>query len=140
MLGFPLDSLQPRFDGESCLVRHVLGFDQKTGGIVVPDRLDGQTSMIFMHRNAEQAERDMRRMTGALHERLEGVPDFGIYFDCAARGRRLYGREGVDTSVIRAQLGEFPLIGMFGGFELATTQGFPMLYTYTGVLILVRGH
>ena len=138
MLGFPLDSVQPRFDSESCLVRHVLGFDQATGGIVVPDRLDGQKSMIFMHRNAEQAERDMQRMTGALRARLEGTPDFGIYFDCAARGRNLYGRQGVDTAVIRAQLGAFPLIGMFGGFELATTRGLPMLYTYTGVLILVR--
>ncbi|MCZ6747702.1 MAG: hypothetical protein O7D96_00325, partial [SAR324 cluster bacterium] len=63
---------------------------------------------------------------------------FGLYFDCSARGRRLYGRGGVDTAVIQSVMGDFPLIGMLGGFEMATTLGLPLLYTYTGVLVLVR--
>jgi small ligand-binding sensory domain FIST len=73
-----------------------------------------------------------------LKERMTGPPDFGIYLDCAARGRRLYGREGVDTEQIREAFGRFPLIGMLGGFELATPRGLPLLYTYTGVLLLAR--
>jgi small ligand-binding sensory domain FIST len=139
LFGFPIDSQAPDFTGEACLVRHLIGFDQQSEGIIVPDSLDGQDAMIFMHRNAEQAERDMHRMVKALRERMTGPPEFGIYFDCAARGRRLYGREGVDSGVIREALGDFPLIGMLGGFEMATTRGLPLLYTYTGVLILVRG-
>ena len=139
LLGFPIDSRTPSFTGEACLVRHLAGFEQQSGGIVVPESLEGQDAMIFMHRNAEQAERDMHRMVGALKGRMTGPPEFGIYFDCAARGRRLYGREGVDSAVIRGALGDFPLIGMLGGFEMATTQGMPFMYTYTGVLILVRG-
>ena len=139
LLGFPIDSQSPAFTSEACLVRHLIGFEQQTGGIVVPDRMDAQQAMVFMHRNAGQAERDMHRMVGALKGRMTGPPEFGIYFDCAARGRRLYGREGVDSAVIRGALGDFPLIGMLGGFEMATTQGMPFMYTYTGVLILVRG-
>jgi len=138
MLGFPLDSQAPEFTSEACLVRHLIGFEQQTGGLIVPDGMQSQQAMVFMHRNAEQAERDMHRMVEALKERMTGPPEFGIYFDCSARGRRLYGREGVDIGVIRSALGDFPLIGMFGGFEMATTQGLPLLYTYTGVLILVR--
>lgn len=138
LLGFPLDSESPSFAGDACLVRHLIGFDQRTGGLMVPDDLAHQRAMVFMQRNARQAERDMHRMTAGLRERLSGPPDFGLYFDCAARGRRLYGREGVDSEVIRRELGEFPLIGMLGGFEMATTVGLPLMYTYTGVLVLVR--
>jgi small ligand-binding sensory domain FIST len=93
-----------------------------------------------MFRNPVTAEKDMARMVHQIGQRLSGKPDFGLYFDCAARGKGLYGRADVDVQAIHERLGDFPLIGMFGGFELATTQGFPMLYTYTGVLILVRGH
>jgi small ligand-binding sensory domain FIST len=138
LLGFPLNSVAPEFTGEACLVRNLMGFEQQSGGIVVPDAMTTQQAMVFMHRNAAQAERDMHRMVEALKSRMTGPPDFGIYFDCSARGQRLYGREGVDVGVIRGALGDFPLIGMFGGFEMATTQGLPLLYTYTGVLILVR--
>ena len=77
-------------------------------------------------------------MVDTLRDRLDGAPDFGLYFDCAARGRGLYGREGVDLAAIHQHLGEFPLLGMFGGFELATTYGMARVYTYTGVLVLVR--
>ena len=79
-----------------------------------------------MHRTAEQSERDMRRMVTKLSTRTEGQLEFGIYFDCSARGRALYGREGVDTEVIRNIMGDFPLIGMLGGFEMATTMGLPL--------------
>ena len=138
LLGFPIDSVSPSFTSDACLVRHLIGFDQQTEGLVVPDRLEGQTAMTFMHRNAEQAERDMHRMVSQLSESISGPPDFGLYFDCSARGRRLYGRGGVDTAVIQSVMGDFPLIGMLGGFEMATTLGLPLLYTYTGVLVLVR--
>jgi small ligand-binding sensory domain FIST len=139
LLGFPLNSQSPEFTGEACLVRHLMGFEQESGGLVVPDGMAAQQAMIFMHRNATQAERDMHRMVDALKGRMTGPPDFGIYFDCSARGSRLYDREGVDVGIIRGAFGDFPLIGMFGGFEMATTQGLPLLYTYTGVLVLVRG-
>ena len=32
----------------------------------------------------------------------------------------------------------FPLLGLFGGFELATALGVPQVYTYTGVLAVFR--
>ena len=64
-------------------------------------------------------------------------PAFGVYFNCAARGEALYGRPDVDTEVIREILGEFPLIGFFGGYELARVPAGLQLYSYTGVLVLV---
>ena len=138
LFGFPLDSTHPEFVGEACLVRPLAGFDQATHGLVVPYPVQNQTTMGFMHRNPGTAERDLVRMVDGVAERLGGPPDFGLYFDCAARGRGLYGRPGVDVAAIHRRLGPFPLAGMFGGFELATALGAPQVYTYTGVLALFR--
>jgi small ligand-binding sensory domain FIST len=138
LFGFPLDRERPRFVGESCLVRPLAGFDQQSHGLVIPYPMDTHTTVGFMHRNPANAELDMRRMVGFLQEQLDGPPDFGFYFDCAARGKGLYGREGVDLEAIHGHFGPFPLVGMFGGFELATTHGTAHVYTYTGVLVLLR--
>lgn len=138
LFGFPLDTEAPEFTGDACLVRPLAGFDQATHGLVIPYPLQTHTTMGFMHRNPENAERDMTRMVRQAAAGLSGRPDFGVYFDCAARGRGLYGREGVDVDAIHEHFGPFPLIGMFGGFELATVQRLPHVYTYTGVLVLVR--
>ena len=138
LFGFPLDRENPNFTGDSCIVRALAGFDQESQGLVVPHPMDTSMTMGFMHRNPANAELDLRRMVGGLAERMDGPPDFGLYFDCAARGRNFYGREGVDLSVIHEQLGTFPLLGMFGGYELATAHGSTQVYTYTGVLVLIR--
>lgn len=138
MFGFPLDSEHPEFVGETCVVRPLAGFDQASHGLVVPYPVQPHTTMGFMHRNPETAERDLLRMVDSVADKLGGTPDFGLYFDCAARGSGLYGRPGVDIGAIHRRLGPFPLAGMFGGFELATAVAVPQVYTYTGVLALFR--
>jgi len=138
LFGFPLDSEHPEFVGEACLVRPLAGFDQASHGLIVPYPVQPQTTMGFMHRNPATAEQDLLRMVDGVADKLGGAPDFGLYFDCAARGLGLYGRPGVDIAAIHRRLGPFPLAGMFGGFELATALGQPQVYTYTGVLALFR--
>jgi small ligand-binding sensory domain FIST len=139
MFGFPLDEENPRFSGKTCLVRALAGLDQETQGLVIPFPLKNQSSMTFMHRSPGSAEEDMGRMVTEARAELAGPPDCGIYFDCAGRGQGFYGRPGVDIGKISDCFGEFPLIGMYGGFELATALGIPHIYTYTGVLVLLRG-
>lgn len=138
LFGFPLDVERPRFSGETCLVRGLAGVDAERRGLVVPFALRPQTAMAFMQRNPLRAEEDMTRMTDELAAKLSGPPELGIYFNCAARGTGLYGRPGVDAGIIRRRFGDFPLIGMFGGFEVGTALGLPNVYTYTGVLVLLR--
>lgn len=139
LFGFPLDPEIPSFAGETCLVRHLSGFDQETQGLVVPHPLHENTTLGLMHRNPSSAERDMERMVRQTLARLEGQPDFALYFNCAARGGGLYGRPQVDISLIKKYLGDVPLAGMSGGFELGSTGGITHIYTYTGILLLFRG-
>jgi small ligand-binding sensory domain FIST len=76
----------------------------------------------------------LRRQSEALGD---SKPAFGIYFNCCARGNSLYGIPGIDSAYIRQALGDVPLIGMFGGYELAPLGRANHLFAYTGVLALI---
>ena len=138
LFGFPLNPTQPEFTGEKCIVRPLGGFDQASSGLVVPYPMQPHGTVAFMLRDSKSAEQDMQRMVLGLQEAKHWRPDFGVYFNCAARGESLYGRPGADLEVIRDYLGNFPLIGLNGGFEVATVLEQARIYTYTGVLLLFR--
>ena len=72
-------------------------------------------------------------------DKLDGkTPQFGLYFNCCARGTSLYGFPGMDTAYIHRSLGDFPLIGFFGSYELGPVGRINQLLTYTGVLALIN--
>jgi small ligand-binding sensory domain FIST len=64
-------------------------------------------------------------------------PVFGCYFNCAGRGRGLYGEPDHDVTMIRKALGEFPLAGFFGNGELAPVGRQNFFHNYTGALLLI---
>ena len=51
---------------------------------------------------------------------------------CVARGEALFGDAGLEMDLIKANLGEFPLVGFYANGEIARDT----LYGYTGVLTL----
>ena len=61
-------------------------------------------------------------------------PLAGRYFNCAGRGRGLYGDPDPDVTAIREALGEFPLAGFFGNGELAPVARRNFFHNYTGAL------
>ncbi len=62
---------------------------------------------------------------------------FGMYFNCMARGRGLYGEAGVDSRTLRQTLGGAPVAGFFTGSEIAPIRGKAHLHQNSGVLLLV---
>jgi small ligand-binding sensory domain FIST len=64
-------------------------------------------------------------------------PRLGFYFNCAGRGRGLFGIEDHDTAYIHAHLGEFPLVGFFGGGEIGPGRAAARMHLFSGVLALV---
>ena len=137
LLSFPLDPEQPVFTGEGAMVRHVTGVNIASQGISTAEIVHEGGVVSFAYRSHKTAEDDLREMLQRLKIQNENTPTFGIYFNCASRGEALYGRPNVDTQLIQETLGEFPLIGFFGGYEIAQMQQGLQLYTYTGVLVLV---
>ncbi|MBF0286843.1 MAG: FIST C-terminal domain-containing protein [SAR324 cluster bacterium] len=137
LIGFPLNKDEPVFTGESCLVRQLDGIDVSNQGLVVSEIVEEGGVLSLMLRSPVTAEHDLHQMLGRIKTaKGDETPVFGIYLNCSARGEALYGRPNVDTEAIRDSLGEFPIIGFSGGFELATVPAGLQLYSYTGVLVL----
>jgi hypothetical protein len=68
---------------------------------------------------------------------LQGEPPaFGCYFNCAGRGRGLFGVPDHDVTLIRQHLGAFPLIGFFGNGEFAPIGRRNFFHNYTGALVV----
>ena len=91
----------------------------------------------FQVRDAEASREDLEATLAAVAGRLGGHrPVFGCYFNCAGRGRGLFGVPDHDVTLIRRHLGDFPLVGVFGNGELAPVGRRNFLHTYTGALVV----
>jgi len=139
-VGLPADRQENSVAAGKYLVRNIIGVDSQKGILGVADQVVEGDSMIFTIRDGERAREDLNQMLRRQAEALGGrKPAFGLYFNCCARGHSLYGIPGIDSAYIRQALGDVPLIGMFGGYELAPLGRANHLFAYTGVLALVSG-
>jgi len=137
-VGVPADRRRNSVGGGEYLVRNIIGLDSEKKIIGVADEVTEGQAMVFTLRDGQKARDDLGQMLKRQAQRLDGKkPVFGVYFNCCARGASLYGIPGIDSAYIRQVLGDFPLIGMFGGYELAPLGGANHLFAYTGVLALV---
>jgi small ligand-binding sensory domain FIST len=137
-VGLPADPERNAVSPGQYLVRNIIGLDPAKGVIAIGEEVKEGQSMIFTLRDGQRAREDLNQMLGRQALKLAGKkPSFGLYFNCCARGRSLYGMAGIDTAYIRQTLGDFPLIGMFGGYELAPLGRANHLFAYTGVLALI---
>ncbi len=137
LFSFPLDPENPDFTGEKAIAHHVTGVDVESQGLTTSHMTFEGSVTSLSYRSPITAEQDLREMLKRLREGNANKPTFGVYFNCATRGETLYDRPNVDTQIIREVLGEFPLIGFFGGYEMAQMPQGIQLYTHTGVLVLM---
>jgi len=137
-VGLPADRQENSVAPGKYLVRNIVGLDPEKGILGVAEEVGEGETMVFTMRDGQRAREDLGQM---LHRQVEALagkkPAFGLYFNCCARGSSLYGIPGIDSAYIRQALGDIPLIGMFGGYELAPLGGANHLFAYTGVLALI---
>ena len=137
-VGLPADRNENSVGPGKYLVRNIIGLDPAKGILGVAEEVREGQAMIFAFRDGQRAREDLNQMLERQVENLRGKkPAFGLYFNCCARGASLYGIPGIDSAYIRQALGDFPLIGMFGGYELAPLGRANRLFAYTGVLALI---
>jgi small ligand-binding sensory domain FIST len=135
--GLAMDPTKSPLERGDFLVRNLVGADQSSGAVAVAERVRIGQTLQFQIRDAEASRQDLREMLDELAERLHGRrPAFGCYFDCAGRGRGLYGVPDHDVSLIRERLGEFPLVGFFGNGEFAPIGRRNFFHNYTGALVI----
>jgi small ligand-binding sensory domain FIST len=114
------------------LVRNLMAIDPRRGWIVLGAEVAPGDQILFCRRDPDSARADLGRMLRQLKARLPGPPKAGIYVSCIARGVALFGEPGVETGLIRDELGDFPLVGFFANGEISRDR----LYGHTGVLTL----
>ncbi|HZO42684.1 MAG TPA: FIST C-terminal domain-containing protein, partial [Methylomirabilota bacterium] len=114
-----------------------VGADRSSGALAVAERVRVGQTLQFQIRDARASRQDLGEMLDELVERLNGRrPAFGCYFNCAGRGRGLFGVADHDVSLIRERLGEFPLAGFFGNGEFAPIGRRNFFHNYTGALVI----
>ena len=119
------------------LVRNIVAVDPDTGVIAVAAEVEEGQSILFALREPVAAAEDVSRMAERVAAAAPpGGYKFGLYFNCLARGRSLYGRQGVDSAALTRHLPSVPLLGFSCNAEIAPLRGANYLFTYTGVLVL----
>ncbi len=135
--GLAMDPAKSPLDRGDFLVRNLVGADQSSGALAVAERVRVGQTVQFQIRDAEASREDLGGMLDMLAARLGGRrPAFGCYFDCAGRGRGLFGVPDHDVTLIRERLGEFPLVGFFGNGEFAPIGRRNFFHNYTGALVV----
>jgi small ligand-binding sensory domain FIST len=120
------------------LIRNIVEADPDTGVLAVAAHVEEGQHVVFAHRDARGAEEDLRKMLQRVSPENTGLDyRFGLYFNCLARGRSLYQREGIDAALLREALPDVPTLGFFCNAEIGPLNGVNQLFTYTGVLLLV---
>ena len=117
-------------------VRTLIGIDPQNGWLAIGDRMEVGDSLLFVRRDANAAQADLKRMLEDLKTRLGNRSiRAGFYVSCTARGVHMFGEEGAEPALLRDVLGDFPLIGFFANGEICRDR----LYGFTGVLVLLPG-
>lgn len=113
------------------VVRMLLGIDPHQGWLAVGDSIPEGGEVMFVRRDPHSARLDLERMVADVTRRMQGRrPLAAFYHSCLGRGRHMFGSDQAELELVRAALGDVPLLGFFGHGEFAGER----LYAYTGVL------
>ncbi|MGH7312326.1 MAG: FIST C-terminal domain-containing protein, partial [Candidatus Rokuibacteriota bacterium] len=135
--GLAMDPAKSPLERGDFLVRNVLGADSGTGAIAVAEPVRAGQTIQFQLRDAAASREDLETTLRGVARALGGQrPAFGCYFNCAGRGRGLFGVPDHDVTLIRSHLGDFPLIGFFGNGEFAPIGRRNFFHNYTGALVV----
>lgn len=122
----------PGSDTGDYLVRNLVGIDPANKLIAIGELLEPGGGVMFCRRDGATARDDMTRMLESISKGLYSKPRGGVYYSCLGRGAGLFGPDSAELKMIRAALGDFPLVGFFCNGEISHNR----LYGYTGVLML----
>jgi small ligand-binding sensory domain FIST len=114
------------------LVRNLVGIDREKGWLAVGEIVEPGRRLMFVRRDRDAAERDLKRMLENVARRAGGPIKGGVYFACVARGANLFGTNSEELSLVAEALGPAPLVSFLANGEICRDR----LYGYTGVLTL----
>ena len=112
------------------MVRNLVGIDPEQKLIAIGDLASPGGEIMFCRRDGNSAREDLQRMLADIGRRMGAAPKGAVYYSCLGRGRYQFGDDSDELKLIRDQLGDIPLVGVFANGEIFHNR----LYGYTGVL------
>ena len=100
--GLAMDPAKSPLERGDFLVRNLVGVDPSSGAIAVAETVKVGQTIQFQIRDAIAARDDLEATLSRVAAALAGRrPLFGCYFNCAGRGRGLFGVPDHDVTLIR---------------------------------------
>lgn len=110
--------------------------EERTLTLATP--VDDGAQLFWALRQGLAAESEMRRLADGLAGELGGAPDFGLLFSCLGRGPWFFGGEDRDLAAVKERLPGMPLIGAYGGGQIAPLHDGNRLVHNSAVLALFK--
>jgi small ligand-binding sensory domain FIST len=107
------------------------------GSLTLASALTEGQQIAWAMRQPLAAEEEMRRLLSA---ESAAPPAFALMFSCIGRGPLFYGNEDRDLHTFRQHFPGVPLLGAYGGGQIAPTPAGNRLYHNTAITLLYRSH
>jgi len=124
------------------MVRACMSRDEKDSSVTIPTEMPTGTKMQLMRRDAESLIKRAKEAAEQIKQKLGGKkPKFVLHFDCAGRGKILFGSEEKAKKPVDAMqetLGkDIPWAGLFTFGEISPVKNKNYLHNYTAVLCVI---
>jgi small ligand-binding sensory domain FIST len=120
-------------EGDTLLMRNVVGLDPSTGAVAVAGHAHVGAEIVFSLRDQQSARADLGELLDGMQDILadtrapKGTPGMGprpkafVVFSCSGRDSSLFSVPNHDIQQILARFGtEVPVVGVAGGGEICT--------------------
>jgi len=135
--GLVMDESRAVFRRGDFVIRNVLGYDDKSGSLVLGANLRRGQTLQFQLRDAHTSDQDFSALLGALPE-TDAAPRGALLFSCCGRGKGLYGESDHDATLVQSRLGPVPMAGFFANGEFGPVGGRNFVHGYTSSLALIK--
>ena len=135
LMGIVIDANKPDYVQGDFLVRGLVGADPDTGQVAVGTPVRPGQVVRLHARDADSADRDLRRSLGARMTALGGRPPAGaLLFSCNGRGAGLFGHAHHDATALDDELGGAPAAGFFAAGEIGPVGGEYFVHGFTATV------
>ncbi|HEX6838025.1 MAG TPA: FIST N-terminal domain-containing protein [Polyangia bacterium] len=121
------------------VMRTPFGLDRESGALFFPGSLAQGSKIQMMRRDPDRIRDSARRSARELAARRPGRrPNLVLHFDCAGRGRIIFGERATEMAItpIQEVLGrDLPWLGFHTYGEIAELSGVAYYHNYTVVLL-----
>lgn len=114
----------------------IVSLNGEDGTITLGASLNPGMRMFWALRHPQTAAAELGRGIESIAARNAGTPEFAMLFSCIGRGPYFYGGRDRDLDLLTERFPAMPIIGCYGGGEIAPLPGSNAVLSYSAVTML----